>query len=136
MAIKNSFEPVVLEHASKRSDIDAFMFLGDTSYNDSVKSLHGYRDRWATNLRKKGYKDLRAKTSIIATLDDHEITDNFDPETIEPERLNAAMQAFFDHLPIRRLKQSKARVWRKLKWGATAEIFVLDCRTERRPSTR
>ena len=28
------------------------------------------------------------------------------------------------------------RIWRSFRWGHSAEVFVLDCRGERRPSTR
>jgi alkaline phosphatase D len=73
---------------------------------------------------------------VIATWDDHEVGNNWSPETIDPELLARATQAFFEHLPIRRDEASPGRIWRKLRFGRTAEIFVLDGRSERRPSTR
>lgn len=130
-----AYEPTVLEHAGRRNDLDAFLLLGDTSYNDNVYTLQGIRDRWAINLAKRGYLALRSSTSVIATIDDHEIVDDFDPENIEPERFNAAMQAFFDHLPVTRNESAPQRVWRKLSFGQTVDVFVLDCRTERKPSS-
>lgn len=130
-----SYEPAVLEHAAQRRDLDAFLLLGDTSYNDNVNTLQGFRDRWALNLSKTPYLKLRASTSVIATIDDHEIIDDFDPETIEPERLKAALQAFFDHLPIKRNQEHPRRIWRKFSFGKSVDVFTLDSRTERKPST-
>lgn len=132
----NVYEPSVLEHAGGREDLDAFLFLGDTSYNDDCVSIHDYRDSWAKNLRKDGYTKLRSSTSAIATLDDHEVFNNFDPETVNPDIFQAAMQSFFEHQPINRNEEYPNRIWRKFRWGRTVEVFVLDCRTERKPSTR
>lgn len=72
-----------------------------------------------------------------ATWDDHEVADNWDPESIDPARLETAREAFFENLALRRLPPpNENRVWRSFRWGRTLEIFVLDCRSERRPSTR
>lgn len=132
----NLFQPTILEHAGARDDLDFFMLLGDTTYNDGCEDLSQFRNRWASNLEKDGYLALRSSTSVYATLDDHEIHNNFDPETVEPDVLQAAKQAFFDHQPLRRSEEDPGRIWRRFRWGRTAEIFVLDCRTERLPSTK
>lgn len=132
----NSYEPVILEHAGARKDIDLFLLLGDTSYNDGCNSLQEFRDSWATNLAKKGYLDLRSSTSVIATLDDHEVCDNFNPETVSTSLLSASLKSFFENTAIRPNTNGKRQIWRSFRWGRTCEIFVLDARTERKPSTR
>lgn len=132
----NDYEPVVLEHAGARQDIDAFLLLGDTSYNDGCRTYQEFSDRWGTSLSKKGYLDLRASTSVISTLDDHEFADNFDPETIAISVRNAGLKTFFENTPIRVNAEHPLRIWRSFRYGKTCEIFVLDGRTERRPSTR
>lgn len=132
----NSYEPRPLEHAGTRSDIDAFLLLGDTTYNDSATTLDAYRGRWQGNLSKPGYRAMRAATSVLATWDDHEVTNDFDPETVSAARVAIARQTFFEHLPLRRDAASPDRIWKSMRWGGTVEIFVLDCRSERRPSTR
>lgn len=68
------------------------------------------------------------------TWDDHEIDNNWNPEKFEKKRLQAAKQAFFETLPVER--GANDRLWRSYQWGNTAEFFVLDCRSERKPSTR
>ena len=53
-----------------------------------------------------------------------------------PTLFQAGSQAFFDHQPMRRAIDHPSRIWRSVRWGRTAEFFVLDCRSERKPSTR
>lgn len=130
----NMYQPVVLEHAAMRNDLDVFLLLGDSSYNDGCKTLKEFRAKWAQSFRKKGYMDLRASTSVIAALDDHEVIDNFDPETTPKSVLSSALRAFHDFTPTR--SRGNNQLWRTFRWGRTCEIFVMDCRTERRPSTR
>jgi alkaline phosphatase D len=74
---------------------------------------------------------VRRATSVLATWDDHEVDNNFDPETRD---LTNPKQVFFESLPLRRVDGAPDRIWRSARWGLTAEIFVLDCRGERRPS--
>jgi len=73
---------------------------------------------------------------MLATWDDHEVDNNWDGETVDAGQLAAAMQATFEHLPLRRDAEHPNRFWKSLRWGHTVELFVLDCRTERKPSTR
>jgi alkaline phosphatase D len=132
----NSREPETLARAGARTDLDCFLLLGDTTYNDGARSLTEYRDKWAENLAKDGYLRLRRATSVTATWDDHEVDNNWNPETLSSGQLSASTRAFFDNLPLRRHPVEPDRIYKTLKWGKTAEIFVLDCRGERKPSTR
>lgn len=131
--IKYWYEPVILEQAA-RENLDFFMFNGDNSYNDGMVKLDEFRGRWGRTISKKGCLDVRRSTSMIATIDDHDIEDNFDMEQIDADKLAAGRKAFFEHMPMRRNVLEPNQVWRKLSWGRTLDIFVLDCRTERRPS--
>lgn len=132
----NAFNASILEHAATQNDLDMFLLLGDTTYNDGCSSLAQFRGRWASSLSRKGYLNLRASSHIIATLDDHEFSDNFNPEEIDSAVLEAGRRAFFEHQPIRRRSTNPNQIWRSFNFGATLDIFVLDCRTERLPSTR
>jgi len=132
----NGRRPRTLEHAGLRTDLDLFALLGDTSYNDGARTLSEYHAKWAENLGKDGYRAMRAATSLAATWDDHEVDNNFDPERVDAGQLAAARRAFFEHLPLRREPSDADRIWKKLSWGLTLDVFVLDSRGERRPSTR
>ena len=133
---RNGFRFPTLLRAGARDDLDLYLLLGDTTYADGAVDRAQYRAKWAQNLTQPAYHRLRESTSVVATWDDHEVDNNWDPETIEPGRLAAARGAFFEHLPIRRDAMAPERIWRRFRWGRTAEFFVLDCRGERLPSTR
>jgi len=133
---KNGMPFQTLEQAAARDDMDLFLLLGDTTYNDGATTVDQYRAKWAENLATAGYRGLLAKTSVLATWDDHEVENNYDPERIDPAQLAAATQVFFENMPLRRDAAHPNRVWKSIRWGRTAELFVLDCRSERLPSTR
>lgn len=128
--------PVPLGKAGERSDLDLFLLLGDTSYNDGDDTLAEFRTSWAANLGSPEYRKLRASTSVLATWDDHEVENNFNPETIDATKFAVARSTFFEALPLRRDTSSPDRIWKSIRWGDTAEFFVLDGRGERKPSTR
>jgi alkaline phosphatase D len=132
----NGFALTPLERAGARDDLDFFCLLGDTTYNDGSRTRDEFRSRWAQNLSSAGYRAMRGSTSLLTTWDDHEITNNWNPETIDQNLLATGAAAFFENLPIRRHPQESSRVYRSVRWGLTAEVFVLDSRSERRPSTR
>jgi alkaline phosphatase D len=128
--------PTPLKRAGERTDLDVFLLLGDTSYNDGAESLAEFRTQWAANLASPEYRTLRAATSVLATWDDHEVTNDFNPETVDPQKFAIAKQTFFEHQPLRRDATNPDRIWKTMRWGDTAEFFILDCRGERKPSTR
>ncbi len=125
-----------LEKAGARTDLDLFILLGDTTYNDGAETLAEFRDKWESSLERDGYLALREKTSLLATWDDHEVDNNWNPERISGSILSAATRSYFENLPLERLSGTPDRLWRRKRWGRTVDIFVLDCRGERKPSTR
>ena len=50
--------------------------------------------------------------------------------------LAAGTDAYFEHMAFRRIEEAPDRVWRAHRWGSTLELFMLDSRSERLPSTR
>ena len=124
-----------LRHAGSRDDLAAFFLLGDTSYNDGADTVAEYREKWHRSLSREAYRALRESTSLIATWDDHEVDNNFNPENTSVAKLTAARQAFFEALPIRRHEMVPNRLWRSFRWGDAVEVFALDTRGERKPST-
>ncbi len=128
--------PACLAHAAARTDLAAFLLLGDTTYNDTATTLAAYRTRWAQSLSRAEYRALRASTSLLATWDDHEVTNDFNPEQVPAARMTMARQTFFESLPLRRDALQADRLWKTVRWGDSVELFVLDGRGERKPSTR
>ena len=123
----------VLARAAERSDLDAFIFVGDNAYCDGANTIGEYREKYLAHFGRADHLAVRASTGMYITWDDHEVVNDFNPETIAEGKLAAAFQAFFEHAPL--VKTHGRRIWRSARWGRTAEIFVLDCRSERKPST-
>jgi len=117
---------------------DMMIHLGDMAYNDGNTSLDEYRASWRQYMGAPDMRASYAQSGLYATWDDHEIDDNsnFDRETMDPGQLlkrQNALDAYFELLPIDATGPDYT-LWRSFRWGLTAEIFVLDCRYERRPS--
>ncbi len=113
-------------------DLDAVLLLGDGSYCEGSRTLAEYRMRWSENLQTTAYRTLRGRAPYVSTWDDHDVDNNWDPESFDPARLAVATQAFFESQPIRRQEAAPDRVWRSVRFGSTLEVFALDCKSERR----
>ncbi|MDG1483163.1 MAG: alkaline phosphatase D family protein [Myxococcota bacterium] len=110
-------------------DYDLFIHLGDMSYNDSCTTLAEFRERWQWYLSGDGFRAAYARAGLLATWDDHEITNDWSGTDVDSEALANGMQAFFETLAVEQGKDGQ--LWGSFRWGDTAEFFVLDCRSER-----
>jgi alkaline phosphatase D len=108
--------------------IDLFLWLGDMVYQDGRFTVEEYREGWAENLTKTSFRALLSGVASVHTWDDHEVGNNWDPQTIDPAQRDAAYQAFFETIPY--IPSAPQRLWRSLRYGPV-ELFVLDCRGER-----
>jgi len=112
--------------------LDFFVHTGDQTYQDSAIGLDGegsYREFWATSLRDPGFLALYQNVGHYLTWDDHEVTNNWDPERIDTGRRDIAFQSFFETFAIER--GPSGGLWNHFQWGDTLEVIVLDCRSER-----
>lgn len=131
---KATFAPFTSLSLMSQQQLDCWLHLGDVSYNDEAMGLEGYRAMYRTALADPGYRDLFEAAGAYLTWDDHDFFNNFDPEKLADQgRIADAKTAWFESLPV---EQDAGRLWRSYRWGKTVEIFLLDCRTERLPSTR
>jgi len=130
---KNTFAPFPALSRMAEEPIDGTIHVGDISYNDGATTVAAYRDKWAQTLGTDGYRDLFGAAGLYATWDDHEVENNWDPETIDPVKLTAAVQSYFETLPNE--MGDEGQLWDSYAWGDAVEIFILDCRGERLPST-
>jgi alkaline phosphatase D len=135
----NNFETLA---AARSENPDFFVYLGDTIYADSVLrssgpavSLDEYRDAYKVN---RGYANLTAllgATSTYAIWDDHEVYNDFDSQTVDPQRYANGHQAFLEYLPVEetlRLHDSACRtdpMFRFFRWGKDVDVIVLDERS-------
>lgn len=127
-------------------DLDMFIHLGDYSYNDSAVLADGrfreevkiedYRALWRRTLDDEGFRRLLSATGQYIVRDDHEVCDNscLEAEKFREDILHTGLNSFLENTPVE--ASDGYKFWRSYRWGDTAEIFVLDCRTERKPETR
>jgi phosphodiesterase/alkaline phosphatase D-like protein len=142
----NSFE--VLNRA-RLEQPDFFAYLGDTIYSDSsfgpgnVTSVDQYRDAYEQNRSFPNLRNLMSSTGTYAQIDDHEVYNDFDGETVDPSRYAAGLEAFNDWMPTNASNVlddatcagGHPRYFHQ-KWGTQAEIFQLDersCRSSEDP---
>jgi alkaline phosphatase D len=136
-------------------ELDAVLHLGDYIYESGawsrtpvrpqgpeVATLAEYRNRYALYKSDPDLQAAHHRHSFIVTWDDHEVQNNYAntiPQRPGPpgpflRRRAAAYQAYYEHLPLRRSSMPKgpnARLYRRLSYGALAELFVLDTRQYR-----
>ncbi|MBA3819863.1 MAG: alkaline phosphatase D family protein, partial [Deltaproteobacteria bacterium] len=121
-------------------EIDCFFHLGDHVYNDArewLTTLDQFRDSWQECFDLEYMRNFHAKHGLYFTWDDHEIINNWDWDWVDAnpvfrDSVKFGTQTYFEHHPLRRNPTDANRLWRSVKWGDTAEFFVLDLRSERR----
>lgn len=131
-----TYKPFNALKRAAEAKLDFFLLAGDTTYADGSSSVADYRGAWEENLATSGYQKLMRSTGLFATWDDHEVDNNWSPESHPADQIANARQVMFEHLAVRRDAEAPDRIWRSHRWGDTLEVFVLDCRGERKPSTR
>jgi alkaline phosphatase D len=106
-------------------------------------SLDDYRQRYALYKSDPDLKAAHAAAAFIVSFDDHEVDNNwvssFDQDGTPPDafllRRFAAMQAWYEHMPVRRAQFPRAEglsMFRRLDYGRLCRIHVLDTRSYRR----
>lgn len=117
-------------------EVDCFFHLGDHVYNDAetwLTTLEEFRASWKTCFGLSYMRAWHANQGVYFTWDDHEIINNWDWDWVDANpkykaSVEYGTQTYWEHHPLRDAK----RLWRSVKWGDTAEFFILDLRSERR----
>jgi alkaline phosphatase D len=114
---------------------DLYVSLGDWPYADNPPAAQTAGEFREAHVKARSAAKLQAwlhGTSVRGILDDHEIRNDWDAASAErePER-HAAALALWDEWFPRRGGGPRYRRWR---WGAHLECFLLDCRSYRAPS--
>ncbi|SDY15374.1 alkaline phosphatase D [Amycolatopsis xylanica] len=111
-----------------------------------AETLDEYRGQFAYNLLDENLKRFAASVPSYVQWDDHEVVNNWYPGEILNDRPEytekrvdvlapRAFQAFHEWHPIDRREAVDGRVYRHFRYGARAEIFVLDMRTYKDANT-
>jgi len=131
-------QPFTLLTTVLQDDPDFFIYLGDTVIADPevegvpiATTLPEYRQLYKNNREDEHLAGLTAATSTYAIWDDHEVVNDFDSETVDPDMMAAGLQAFFEYMPIRQSPDDPNRLYRSFRWGKDVELFILDERQYR-----
>lgn len=133
----NNFEAL---DAARLEGLDFFVYLGDTIYSDSVfrpsaaQTLEEYRDAYKENREIAALRNILRETSIYAIWDDHEVHDDFDGQTVDPDRYAAGREAFLEYMPLVKLPLhdpscAGTPLFRVFRWGKDVDIIILDERS-------
>lgn len=149
----------VYELATQVNDIDAVLHLGDYIYeyarggyaSDNASAmgrevlpegelftLDDYRARYAQYRTDPSLQKLHSLTPFITVWDDHEVSNDTykqgaenhnDGEGDFEERKLAALQAYFEWLPIRPIKEgNESEIYRSFEFGNLVDLHMLDTR--------
>ncbi len=127
---------------AQNSGSDFYVANGDNIYSDSSHRLTGpattlaeYRDNYKEITNFPNHQNNRAAQSQYAMMDDHEVQNDYDGQTVSPARYAAGRQAFLEYHPVREsgLPSDPScagdPLYRSVKWGSDVEVFVLDTRS-------
>ncbi|AKF09752.1 alkaline phosphatase D family protein [Sandaracinus amylolyticus] len=141
---------------AQRADLDAVLHLGDYIYEygtgeygtfrdcdppGEIVTLDDYRRRYRQYRTDPDLQEAHRQHPFVNVWDDHESADNAwrdgannhdEAEGAWADRKAAAQQAFDEWLPIRTASEGPSRIWRALRYGALAELVMLDTRIDGR----
>jgi len=138
---------------------DFFIGLGDMIYADAVcasigrfgnaqiegdftfsADLKNFWAHWAYNRDDPEFRRFLKNTPYIAIWDDHEVVNDFGPlhdtrnnppYTPGEHLMPIGLKAFLDYNPIIVPEETPNRLYRSIRWGKHAELFILDTRQYR-----
>jgi alkaline phosphatase D len=121
----------------------AFLFVGDTVYADHrcrvpenlpgadfvATDVRGFRARHRYQRADAATQSFFRDTAVYAIWDDHDVRNDFAGPS-EP-LMPAGRRAFLDYWPIVPPPSEPGRLYRRVRWGALLELFILDTRQYR-----
>lgn len=141
---------------AKRAELDAVLHLGDYLYEYGVDeydqssglgrtpipsheiiSLSDYRIRHSQYKTDADLQEVHRQHPFICIWDDHEFAndawlggaDNHSADEGDwQQRKSAAMQAYFEWMPIRENPEDPHRIYRQFKFGDLLDLYMLDTR--------
>lgn len=128
---RESYQPFTVMRAVQNQEPDFFLHLGDTIYADrggTASTLAEFWQKYRANRSDRWSQNCFSTTSVYALWDDHEVADNYLPGH---PLASIGRKAFLDYWPIRRSASEPEKIYRSVRWGRAAELFLLDARQYR-----
>ncbi|MFZ3015154.1 MAG: alkaline phosphatase D family protein [Nitrospira sp.] len=127
----------------RRQHPDFFLFLGDTIYSDDIcpsppnelgadfkaTTLQTYRARHRYQRGAEALRQFLETTPVYVVWDDHEVRNNFAGPF--EEQMPDGRQALREYWPIASPVDDPHRLYRRVRYGADLELFILDTRQYR-----
>ncbi len=134
--------------AAARAGLGLYLFLGDYVYergqydtsvrNDPIQAvdLATYRRKYALYRSDPALRELHRLHPTAHIWDDHEVANNYTDgqPPLAPAQRASAYRAAFEWLPRMTFPSDRHRIYKKLSFGRTADVFLLDERQYRVPS--
>ena len=108
-----------------------------TDNNKEIIKLNDYRKRYALYRKDKDLQALHHRHPFIVIWDDHELANDTWREGAENHQSNegsfldrklAALQAYFEWMPIRPVDEQHTRIYRQFDFGNLVQLTMLDTR--------
>jgi alkaline phosphatase D len=104
-------------------------------------SLAQFRGNYRYNLLDDNFRAFHAEVPMLAQWDDHEVTNDWSPagtadatgyaEDGTSRLVARARRAFHEFMPIRAMPEQAGRVYRKIAYGPSLDVFLIDMRSYR-----
>jgi alkaline phosphatase D len=105
-----------------------------------AQTLRQFRGNYKYNWFDDNLRAFHAEVPMFAQWDDHEVTDDWSPGTVDESGVDEAgasrlvaraRRAFFEYMPIREIPEQAGRVYRKISYGPLLDVFMIDMRSYR-----
>ncbi|MCP5111337.1 MAG: hypothetical protein GY953_10940 [bacterium] len=140
----NNFEAL---DAARNENGDFFIYLGDIVYTDSghrpggrATTIDDFRETYHESRRMPALRELQRATSIYPVWDDHEVGNDWNPETVDPFLFANGRRAFVENMPVSPPVTGidptciQQPFFRYIRWGSEVDIIILDERSCRGPT--
>lgn len=111
-----------------------------------AETLKEFRGRYLYNLMDDNVRRFASEVAQVWQWDDHEITNNWSAsKDLSADKrysekrvgilVGRATRAFLEYAPLRHSPEESERVYRKIAYGPSLDVFVIDMRSYRGPNT-
>ena len=130
----DDFDAKIPSYATSKASSINREFPSDN--NKECLTLNDYRKRYALYHTDKGLQALHQAAPMIAVWDDHEVANDTykdgaqnhqDDEGVFVDRVEAALQAYFEWIPIRPI-DNKKEIYRTFNFGDLVSLNMLETR--------
>lgn len=139
-------EPYAIFDRMRALEPDFAILLGDLIYADErcpvppnapgsefiAEQLEQFRRKHRYQRGAPAMRRFLAAVPVYVTWDDHEVRDNFSGPS--SPLMPHGRRAFFEYWPIDRHAGMPTRLYRRIRYGADLEVFMLDTRQYRSPN--